>query len=136
MKKTRRTAQLGEVLRGEIAHVITRELRDPDVGWATVMDVEVATDMKFARVHVSVLGDEETQERTITALDKSRARIRHMVAQRVKLRFMPELEFRLDRTADRAARIEGILKDVVPPAAPDEDDEQEQGNDDGNKSEE
>lgn len=135
MKKTRRTAQLGEVLRAEIANVITRELRDPDVGWATVMDVEVATDMKFARVHVSVLGDEATQERTITALDKSRAKIRHLVAQRVRLRFMPDLEFRLDRTAERAARIEGILKDVVPPAVPDEDEEQEQG-DDGNEREE
>lgn len=135
MKKTRRTAQLGEVLRAEISNVITRELRDPDVGWATVMEVEVATDMKFARVHVSVLGDEETQERTITALDKSRAKIRHLVAQRVRLRYMPDLEFRLDRTAERAARIEGILKDVVPPAAPEEDEEQEQG-DDGNDREE
>jgi ribosome-binding factor A len=135
MKKTRRTAQLGEVLRAEISNVITRELRDPDVGWATVMEVEVATDMKFARVHVSVLGDEETQERTITALDKSRAKIRHLVAQRVRLRYMPDLEFRLDRTAERAARIEGILKDVVPPAAPEEDEEQEQG-DDGTDREE
>ncbi|MHB0970345.1 MAG: 30S ribosome-binding factor RbfA [Thermoanaerobaculia bacterium] len=135
MKKTRRTAQLGEVLRAEISNVITRELRDPDVGWATVMEVEVATDMKFARVHVSVLGDEETQERTITALDKSRAKIRHLVAQRVRLRYMPDLEFRLDRTAERAARIEGILKDVVPLAAPEEDEEQEQG-DDGNDREE
>lgn len=135
MKKTRRTAQLGEVLRAEISNVITRELRDPDVGWATVMEVEVATDMKFARVHVSVLGDEETQERTITALEKSRAKIRHLVAQRVRLRYMPDLEFRLDRTAERAARIEGILKDVVPPAAPEEDEEQEQG-DDGNDREE
>lgn len=135
MKKTRRTAQLGEVLRAEISNVITRELRDPDVGWATVMEVEVATDMKFARVHVSVLGDEETQERTITALDKSRAKIRHLVAQRVRLRYMPDLEFRLDRTAERAARIEGILKDVVPPAAPEEGEQQEQ-DDDGNDREE
>lgn len=135
MKKTRRTSQVGEQLRAEISQVITQELRDPDVGWATVLEVECSTDFSFARVYVSILGSEEQQEKGIEALQKSRAKIRHLVSQRLRnLRTTPALEFKLDRTAEKAARIEGILREVVPQETPKEDDEEQEH--DGNERDE
>jgi ribosome-binding factor A len=111
MKRTRRTGQIGDLIRAELANLI-RDLRDPDIGFVTIVDVEISPDIRLARVHVSVIGDEAQQTKTVKALTKARTRLRHELARNAALRNTPELEFRLDHTAEFAARIESTLKSI------------------------
>ena len=115
MKKTRRSGQVGDVVRSELSGIILRELNDPLLTFATLTDVEMSPDMKHARVFVSSLRDEQLPE-TVEALRKGASRIRYLLGQRAALRYTPELDFREDRTAIRASSIEKILHDVLPAA--------------------
>lgn len=125
MKKTRRTAQLGDAIRLDLAQILRGELRDPDLDFVTVTEVEVAPDLSFARIYVSVYGGNEPEEKAMAALRKAKTRIRYLLAQRSKLRHTPDLDFKLDQTAARADRIEQLLMEVKKNEAPKSDDESE-----------
>ncbi len=112
MKKTRRTNQLGDVVRNELALIIQREIREPELGFVTVTGVELSTDLRFARVHISVLSGDK--QKSVDLLKENGSKIRYMLGQRASLRYTPELDFRLDETLDRATAIEDILKEVLP----------------------
>jgi ribosome-binding factor A len=114
MKKTRRTSQLGDMIRNDLAGILQREMRDPDLAFVTVTDVEVAPDLRFARVFVSILGGPEAEEKAMAALKKAKTRVRYLLAQRAALRCTPQLDFRLDQTAAHADRIEQLLNEVSP----------------------
>ena len=111
--RTRRTERVDELLKQEIARVIL-ELKDPRVGFATVMDVRTSPDLRHARVYVSVLGDESEKQETIATLGRARGFVRARVGDEVSLKYLPELHFELDRTLERAARIEELLDDLPP----------------------
>ncbi|HET9333299.1 MAG TPA: 30S ribosome-binding factor RbfA [Gemmatimonadota bacterium] len=111
--RTRRTERVDELLKQEIARVI-RELKDPRVGFATVMDVRTSPDLRHARVYVSVLGEESEKQETIAALGRARGFVRARVGEEISLKYLPELHFELDRTLERAARIEELLEDLPP----------------------
>ena len=85
----------GEVMRA-LADIIRGEIKDPRIGLMTsVVAVEVAPDLKTCKVYVSVLGDEDTKERTLKGLEHSKGYIRRMLAQNLNMRITPELFFRL-----------------------------------------
>jgi ribosome-binding factor A len=117
MKQTKRTRQLADVIQRDLADIIRREVRDPGLGFLTISGVEVSTDLKIARVHVSVFGSDDEQLKTIEILESSRRVIRGVLASRLHTRHTPDLEFRLDRTAERAGRIEELLREVLPEGA-------------------
>jgi ribosome-binding factor A len=120
MKQTKRTRQLADVIQRDLADIIRREVRDPGLGFLTISGVEVSTDLKIARVHVSVFGSDDEQLKTIEILESSRRVIRGVLASRLHTRHTPDLEFRLDRTAERAGRIEELLREVLPEGAAEE----------------
>jgi ribosome-binding factor A len=120
MKQTKRTRQLADVIQRDLADIIRREVRDPGLGFLTISGVEVSTDLKIARVHVSVFGSDDEQLKTIEILESSRRVIRGVLASRLHTRHTPDLEFRLDRTAERAGRIEELLREVLPEGAVEE----------------
>lgn len=111
--RTRRTERVDELLKQEIARVI-RDLKDPRVGFATVMDVRTSPDLRHARVYVSVLGEDSARQATIEALEGARGYVRARVGEAVTLKYLPELEFELDRTLERAARLEELLGELRP----------------------
>jgi ribosome-binding factor A len=117
MKQTKRTRQLADVIQRDLADIIRREVRDPGLGFVTISGVEISTDLKLARVHVSVLGSEEEQVASLGILENHRKLIRTSLASRLHTRRTPDLEFRLDHTAERAGRLEEILREVLPPAS-------------------
>lgn len=108
--------RLDELLRQEIARLISEEVRDPRVGFATVMDARVSPDLRHARVYVSVLGDAAEKEAAVEALRRARGFLRGRLGSIVEMRYLPELEFELDRSLERASRIEEILERVRPPS--------------------
>lgn len=112
-RRTRRTIRVDQLLKQEIARIIG-DLKDPRIGFATVMDVRTSPDLRHARVFVSVLGGEDEKQVALDALTGARGFIRSRVGQEVTLKYLPELHFELDRTLEQAARIEELLEDLGP----------------------
>ena len=80
-------------------------MKDPRVGFTTVMDVRTSPDLRHARVYVSVLGDEEDKQETVGVLQRARGYLRARLGRDITLKYLPELHFELDRTLEQAARI-------------------------------
>jgi|SRR5918996_5898532 ribosome-binding factor A len=118
-RRYRRTDRVEELLKQEIARIVGEEVKDPQVGFATVMDVAVTPDLRHARVFISVLGTEEEKAATLSALRRASGFIRARVGDEVTLKYLPELRFEIDRSLERVARIEELL-DEARPAPPDE----------------
>jgi len=108
----KRCKQVGELLKREIGSVIQQRVRDPQIGFVTVTDVSVTRDLRLARIHVSVLGNEEQKKQGLTALRHALPFIRNEIRQRMTLRFLPELQICEDQSIDRYMRIESLLQDA------------------------
>lgn len=110
-----RAQRVGEAIKAEISDLISKELKDPRIGFASVMRAEVSRDLRHARVFFSVLGDEAQQKETLKGLNSAMGFLRSELSQRIRLRFMPELEFRLDNSIEHGVRIAKLLNEVLPP---------------------
>lgn len=107
---THRMESVGRELQQTIAEILQREIDDPLIGFVTITDVEMSPDLKYARVYFSVLGDEQAKRDCERGLRRARKHLRGLIADRMELRYVPELRFILDETAERAARIEALLR--------------------------
>ena len=111
MKKTRRTSRVYENVRDALAQVLRTDLKDAQIGWSSISEVEVSPDLHYARVYVTGLKEEETK-RDVAVLRDHAPRIRHLLSKRIQLRYVPELDFRYDETAMRASRVEELLAQI------------------------
>ena len=114
MKKTRRTSRVGEMVRDALVEVLRHDLKNVDIGFASITGVDVSPDLHFARVYISGLNEEQTRD-AVEQLQHARGAARRFLGQRIRLRYTPELDFKFDDTAMRASRIESILQDVAEP---------------------
>ncbi len=116
----KRSDRVSSLLQRELGTLISEELRDPRILFATVTSVETTADLRLARIFVSVLGDDDAAAETMRALNEAKPYIRHEIGERVDLRFVPDIEFVSDRSAARAARISMLLRrgTLPDPAAP------------------
>lgn len=112
MGVTRRTRQVGELLKEELSDIIRREVKDPRIGFMSITEVEVPTDLRSARVYVSVLGTDEEREATVTALRSAAGFIRYHLKPRLRMRQIPELDFRSDRSMEYAQHISETLRAI------------------------
>ena len=108
----KRADRVSALLQRELGTLISEELRDPRIAFTTVTAVKITDDLRSARVHVSVLGDEEATKKTMTALEDAKQFLRHAIGERTDLRFVPEITFVSDRTAEQAVRIAGLLREA------------------------
>ena len=106
---TQRTERIDELLRQEIGEILTREVKDPAIGFATITDVETSPDLRHARVWVSVIGQRGEREATIAALQRAMGFIRHELGTRLRLRRIPELQVKLDDSIERGTRVLRLL---------------------------
>ena len=107
---THRMESVGRELQEEIAEIVRTEIDDPLIGFVTITDVEMSPDLKHARVYFSVLGDEQEKRDSARGIRRAAKFIRGRIAERVELRYVPTLRFLLDETAERAQRIETLLR--------------------------
>ncbi len=107
---TRRTEQIGDLLKEELSDLINRSLKDPRLGFVTLTDVEVTRDLHQARVFFSVLGDEEAMQSSLEALQAARGYLQRELLQRLDLRFVPELTFVIDRSVEYGQHISDLLR--------------------------
>jgi ribosome-binding factor A len=109
-----RLGRIEEEYKKELSQIIGYELKNPNVtGLISVTKVKVTNDLKFARVYVSVLNAKNVKD-TIAGLKKSSGFIRSELARRVNLRNTPELIFELDDSLEYGAKIDTILKEIMP----------------------
>ncbi len=116
---SRRTQKAAEAIREVVSMAILTEIKDPRVRDVTVTFVEVAPDMRQARVHVSIMGDEKKQQLSLHGLQNSAGFLQSKVAKRIDTRYTPRLTFVLDLGVKRSIEISQILQSVLPPDATD-----------------
>jgi ribosome-binding factor A len=109
---SRRPEQVGETLRQVITDALAREVRDPRVGFVTVIAVLVTNDLSHARVMVSVPGEDSDKTRALEGLQSAAGFLRSRAARTLTTRSVPELHFELDRGLEHAARINELLNTV------------------------
>lgn len=99
---------------------ILTEVKDPRIRDVTVTYVEVTPDLRQAKIHVSVMGDDTRQQLSLRGLQNSAGFLQSKVAKRIDTRYTPRLEFVLDLGVKRSLEIARILEQVLPrPAATD-----------------
>jgi ribosome-binding factor A len=109
---SRRTRQVGEFIKEELTDIIRREVKDPRIGFMSITHVEMSPDLRSARVYVSVLGTDEERSATLVALRSGALFIRHHLKPRLRMRQIPELEFRDDRSMERAEEITRAISEM------------------------
>jgi ribosome-binding factor A len=101
-----------ETLKREISIILHDELKDPRLGFTTITKVEMSKDLRYAKVFYSVLGQDTDHQKTKQALDSSLGYIRKLIAERVQLRFTPEIVFKEDRSSQYSFEIQKVLDEI------------------------
>lgn len=113
-KNNNRLGRIDEELKKEISQIINYELKNPKItGLISVTKTKITPDFKYAKVYVSILNSKNLKE-TFINLKKSSGYIRTEIAKRINLRITPELVFVLDDSMEYGAKIEQILKEIMP----------------------
>jgi len=105
-----RAERLADRIRAEVAEIISGELKDPRIGFATVTSVDLSPDLRHARVCVSVLGSPDEQQKSLQGLASATGYVRHELGLRLGVKRTPELAFVLDHTAEVGERLETLLE--------------------------
>ncbi len=106
----KRSERVSDMMRHEIADILMRKIKDPRIGFVTVTDVEVADDLKNANVFVSIFGGDKTS--TLKGLKSACPFIRSELGRRMKMKFAPEILFKIDESLERGAHIMEILNTI------------------------
>jgi ribosome-binding factor A len=103
---------LGEQIAEEVSDLLRTRVKDPRVGFASITHVEVSGDLRHAKIFVSVMGSHEEKKSTIEALHHATGFLRHELAGRLTVRFMPEIVFKLDNSIEQGAHILGLIRQL------------------------
>ncbi len=107
-----RQEKLGELMAVELSDLLRTRVKDPRVGFASITHVEVSGDLRHAKIFVSVMGTPEEQADTMKGLKNATGYLRHELATRIELRYMPEIAFKLDTSIAEGARIINLINQV------------------------
>ena len=110
---TQRALRVSQSIKRELSEIIKRDLEDPRIaGIVSITDVECPPDCRAAKVFVSVFGAEDEQSNTMQALNEHLGFIRGEICRRLHLRFAPEIQFKLDRSLERGARVSDLINKI------------------------
>ena len=114
---SRRLLKAAEAIREVVSMAILTELKDPRVKNVTVTYVEVAPDMRSAKVHVSVMGTDTQQALTLRGLQNAAGFLQHRISDRIDTRYTPRLQFIVDEGVKKSIAVSEILREVLPASA-------------------
>lgn len=117
---SRRVLKVAEAIREVVSMAILTELRDPRVHDVTVTYVEVSGDLRQARIHVSVMGDDKQQQLCLHGLQHSKGFLQRKVGDRLEMKYTPQISFELDQGIKNSVLVAQILRDVLPRTEPDD----------------
>ncbi|MFH0873067.1 MAG: 30S ribosome-binding factor RbfA [bacterium] len=107
--QSKRPERVSGLLKEEIGQLIQRGLKDPRIGFVTITEIVLSRDLRHAKVFFSSYGDEEAKLRSLEGLRSALGFIRGELGRRLDLRFIPELDFRIDNSVEYAFHIEEVL---------------------------
>jgi len=128
---SRRVLKVAEAIREVVGMAILADLKDPRVQDVTVTYVEVTPDLRTAKVHVSVMGNETKQQLSLRGLQSAAGYLQSKIGNRIETRYTPRIQFVLDQGVKQSIEITRILRqvlpeDAAPPESDDASDDQEQ----------
>jgi ribosome-binding factor A len=104
-----RADRVAELIKQEVSDIISRRLSDPRIGFTSVTSVEIGSDLKNAKIYVSIYGAPQAKKDTMAALISATRFIRGELAGRLQLRDVPEIIFREDDSIEKGARVFEII---------------------------
>lgn len=108
-----RIQRMTKLLKEEISRIIREEINDPRLGFISITDIEMTPDLRVAHIHVSVYGTPAEQDDSIAVLERASRFLRGELGKQVEMRYTPVLQFHLDRSIERGARIFELLKETT-----------------------
>lgn len=111
---SRRALKAAEIVREVVGMAVLAELNDPRIRDVTVTFVEVSPDLRHAKVHVSVMGDEKRQRLSLEGLRSAAGFLQSKLGKRIEARYTPRIEFLLDQGVKKSLEVARILKEVLP----------------------
>lgn len=111
MAKSRQD-RVAELIRQEIAGLLMKGIKDPRIGFVSVMGTRVSPDLRYANIYVSILGDEKERKGTLVGLQNASGWVRRELGQRLRLRFTPEVRFFEDTSLDNVYRLEEKIREI------------------------
>jgi ribosome-binding factor A len=114
MKKTNnRMIRINDAIAREISQILRADMKDPRIGTITsVLKVDTTNDLKYCKVYVSILGDDENKQEVMEGITHAAGYIRSLIAERINLRVTPELKFILDDSLEYSFKIDKIIRDI------------------------
>ena len=109
---TRRTDRLGHVIQRELTEFIRREISDGRLGFWTLSRIDVTPDLSFAKVYITVMGDDIEKRNTIDALSQHANRMRSHLAKALHTRTVPKVLFAEDKNLEHGFRVAELLKEI------------------------
>ncbi len=109
---SKRSQKVAGLLKTEISRIIQTRMKDPRVGFVTITDVILSDDLRIAKVYFSVLGDKTQKEQSMKGLMRGKTFIQNELSSRIRLRYLPILQFYTDESWKYGTKIDRILKDL------------------------
>lgn len=107
-----RPERVQEALRQEISRLVLGEVKDPRIGFLTITKVDLTKDLRYAKVYFSVLGGAKEKALALKGLNSAKGYIKGMVADRIKLRLVPEISFRIDESIEHTKEIYDLFERI------------------------
>ena len=116
---TRRIMRVNSLIRQELSELLQRQAKDPRLGnFIAVTEVSASADLKYAKVFVSHLGSEEEKQGTLNVLNSASGYFRRELGQRLKLRYIPMLNFYWDASLEQGSHLLQMIEEVTPKEIP------------------
>jgi ribosome-binding factor A len=110
---SRRQRRVSEMIHRELSLLLLLEVRDPRLANVTITEVDITPDLLQARIYYTVLGEAEDKAEAQAGLESAGGYLRTALAAKVQLRFVPELSFFLDTSAEHGRRIDELLAQIA-----------------------
>ncbi len=108
----KRTDRVASLLQMELSSLILERVKDPRLGFVTVMNVKITADLKSAVVFVSIMGDQKKKDESLQVLKRAAGFLQHEVGLAIKMRFTPKLQFELDDSLDKDFEIGQVIRKI------------------------
>lgn len=101
-----------QLLKEEISDILRREIKDPRLGFFTIIDAEISSDLRHAKIFVSILGSEEERKQSMDVLKHAQHFVRQEFGKRVRMKVLPDIQFYKDETVDKGVRMLELLEEI------------------------
>lgn len=99
-------------LRKEISKILQEDIKDPRIGFVTITRIDLTKNLRYARIYFSIMGDDDVKEESLKGIKSSIGFIRKLIAERMNLRYVPELYFKLDNSIEYSINLEKTFERI------------------------